>query len=1233
MSETWFHEASKYRFASYSQLRKDRVGRRGGGLLTLVRQDVQALQVTLLPFPNGILEFQCVDVFLPSGKLCILHVYAPTSALTPQELEHYVDQLHGRYIVCGDFNAHHQLWDPSVDVQHGNQAGRTIVNLLAAHQSLNLVTPSGLTTHTDPRTGKQSTIDLTFCSSSLLGDIQVQSLADIGSDHLPVLVNISCAVPPSGLKKRPRWIFDASRWVSWSSELRDSSYPCSDSLDDRLHAFNRSVLTVSDTTFKRSSSLFHPNYHKPWWTAECKRLIAYRRKCRRLMERHPTLDNILTARQASAAAKRAIKMAKRKSWAEFCSGLSADTPSALVWRKFRSLKGRPSMPVIRLYGQSGLTQDPARVAALLGTFFQSTCHPSVPLPDIPDRCQVIAAALSDSSDLELDRLFSMQELVSVVCHLKAGKAMGFDEVDNEMIRHLPENKLRELLGIINCSWRLGSLPAIWKLALIVAILKSGKSPFFPTSYRPISLLSCTGKVAEHLVNDRLYWLLESRDLLRRTACAFRKGRGTIDQLCRLENTVRAGLVSKKVVVAVFFDLTRAFDSVHPQALLFKLACCGIKGRLLSWLADFLSGRSFRVCTQGVFSSEFVVASGIPQGSVLSPTLFNVMLNDLPDVSPVLSSEYADDIAYFIAADSMESAVMLMQDACDRLMDWANEWGMSVSPEKTKAMFFTCKRDFPLPSITLGNRDIEWVSTHRFLGVIFDGPYLTYRSHIEYLIQDGVQRLSLLRGLSASTWGADRRVLLRFYKSYVRPKLSYGAELFAGACDSLLQRLCVIQNAALRIALGARRSSPVASLEVEAHVLPLRLYLTQQVVSFYIKSLSRPPSHPLTQELTSSAPALRTLPWTRRYFKAPFLVRAEEGLRSLGLPVPRPAPVSVISPVPPWYDLQRHVCLDLLLPVSRSSPALVPQIFLMTRQIKYEGFLELYTDGSYIPGPPPSSSAAFYIPELSFGNTWKLNPSISVFASELFALLEALKWVMLHSGGNDVVIYSDSYSSLQTILSLSPACEHRLVFNIQSLLYSFGQVASSGTICLQWVPGHSSIPGNVVADRLAKQAHSNNTSFNLKPSPQDRIRQVKTGILGLWQQQWDVDQHSRFLGSIKPTLGDWEWAYSRSRSTETALSRLRLGHVGVFSHLHRFGLVPSPDCPVCHVEETVAHVLLVCHRYHSQRQLLCGKLRLLGIMVPSVRLLLGGDTSLGELNSKVVALTGGFLSATGLLHRL
>ena len=198
----------------------------------------------------------------------------------------------------------------------------------------------------------------------------------------------------------------------------------------------------------------------------------------------------------------------------------------------------------------------------------------------------------------------MQEL-KLALSVKKRSAPGPDRIHYEMICQLSPESLEGLLCYFNQLWMQAYFPRAWKEAHVIPLLKPGKDPSAPSSYRPIALTSSLGKIFERLINRRLVFFLESQNFFDLNQCGFRGGRSPVDHLVRLESTIRNAFVSKQHCVSVFFDLEKAYDTTWRYGILQDLFSSGVRGRMLLTIKNFLSERTFRVRLGTAFSDPFV----------------------------------------------------------------------------------------------------------------------------------------------------------------------------------------------------------------------------------------------------------------------------------------------------------------------------------------------------------------------------------------------------------------------------------------------------------------------------------------------------------------------------------------------------------------------------------------------------------------------------------------------------
>ena len=327
-----------------------------------------------------------------------------------------------------------------------------------------------------------------------------------------------------------------------------------------------------------------------------------------------------------------------------------------------------------------------------------------------------------------------------------------------------------------------------------------------------------------MINARLVWYLESNNLISPVQSGFRSERSTNDNLVRLETFIRDAFVAKEHVVAVFFDLEKAYDTTWRHGIMRDLHDLGIRGRLATFIENFLADRWIQVRVGSTLSEKFDQAQGVPQGSILSTTLFNIKINSIMDcLDPKTDgSLYVDDFCMCYRSKSMRTIERHLQQCINRIENWASHNGFKFSKSKTQCVHFCQLRKVHNdPELYLYGSLIPVVEDFKFLGVLFDRK-LSFIPHIKYLKAKCLKALNLLKVLSHTDWGADRTVLLQLYRSLIRSKLDYGSIVYGSARPSYISSLDTVHHQGLRLALGAFRTSPVQSLYVEAEEPSLSL---------------------------------------------------------------------------------------------------------------------------------------------------------------------------------------------------------------------------------------------------------------------------------------------------------------------------------------------------------------------------------------------------------------------------
>ena len=316
-----------------------------------------------------------------------------------------------------------------------------------------------------------------------------------------------------------------------------------------------------------------------------------------------------------------------------------------------------------------------------------------------------------------------------------------------------------------------------------------------------------------------------------------------DVLIRLEDSICRAFASKKHHVTVFFDLEKAYDTAWRYGILRVLHSIGLRGELPLFIKAFLKNRYFKVRVGNTLSNFKIQEEGVPQGSVLSVTLFALSINGIASVIPsdILFTLFVDDLSLSFAAAKMAVAERKLQLTIDKVVKWASERGFSFSSSKTVVMHFCRIRGVhPDPDLFLSGQRISCVQESKFLGLTFDSK-LTWEHHIRNTKIKCMKTLDILKVLSCTRWGADRKHLLQLHRSLIIPKLSYGSEVYSSASKSRLDALNAVHHAGIRISTGAFKSSPISSLLVDASELPLELMRQSQMIRYWTRVQRLPES--------------------------------------------------------------------------------------------------------------------------------------------------------------------------------------------------------------------------------------------------------------------------------------------------------------------------------------------------------------------------------------------------------
>ncbi len=549
--------------------------------------------------------------------------------------------------------------------------------------------------------------------------------------------------------------------------------------------------------------------------------------------------NLQQYRIKRAKARQIIRMAKKKSWQNYVSKLNNRSPIKKCWDMIRKISGKGGGPRVKHLTNNGQQiTDPKEIANTIGTTISrnsSSQNYRSKFKRIKTYKESKPLNFSSTNQESYNKPFTIEDLKSAL-DKSHDTAPGPDEIHYQILKHLPYSTQIHLIEIFNEVWINDRFPSLWREATIIPIPKPGKDATDSNNYCPIALTSCVCKTMERMINERLVWYLENSVLISTSQSGFRKTRSTIDHLVKLETFVREGFIKGDHVVAIFFDLEKAYDTTWKYGIMNDLYEMGLRGRLPHFIENFLSNRNFKVRIGSTLSDTFDQDTGVPQGSILSVILFIVKINSITNcMRPGIdSSLFVDDFTICYRSTSMITIERKIQQQLSAVERWADENGFKFSTTKTVCIHFCQRRGLhPNPFLTLYDAPIPVVDETKFLGLIFDSK-LNFISHIKYIKKKCQKALDLLRVVAHTDWGGDRSILLQLYRNLVRSKLDYGCMIYGSARPSYIQMLNPIQNQGLRLCVGAFRTSPEDSLAVEANELPLSLCREKRALQYATK---------------------------------------------------------------------------------------------------------------------------------------------------------------------------------------------------------------------------------------------------------------------------------------------------------------------------------------------------------------------------------------------------------------
>ncbi|CAK1547954.1 unnamed protein product [Leptosia nina] len=577
-------------------------------------------------------------------------------------------------------------------------------------------------------------------------------------------------------------------------------------------------IEAADDAFPHKSTNGSKLKFPAWWDKECSNAVKERKRMERIYAHDMSDINFENLSQTINLTRSLLKTKKQEGWKYFCLSLSPDTSPGDVWKNIRRFR-------------SAFKEQSSDISKELAHKFMDNLAP-LTVPEYIDRIPTVTSLTDHNYSSLVGCQFILEELIGVLSCVK-DLSPGMDGIPYSFLSHLSETCLKYYLELINSILMSGNIPSSWKSQEIIPILKPNKSSSEVASNRPIALSSVLCKISEHLIKNRLEWYLEHNRLLSNSQFGFRKAKSAIDNISILTSDINIVFSCNQHVVAAFVDIRSAYDNVVISILQKNLLKLGIPNVLINFIISLLEQRYIFLNIDESVQLKRTISKGLPQGSVLSPLLYNIYTHDLADSlhSTINILQYADDLVIYTIDANFNCACNFLNQGHTDLKCWLDKNELDVSVDKSVAVVFTRSLVIPRVNVSFNEKQVPLENHTKFLGVILDSK-MTGTLHAEYICTKCEAIRNLLRCLSGVWLGAHPYCMKLVYNALIRSILDYGMFLLESGNVTALKKLDQIQAKALRIMLGAMKSSPINALQVEGGILRSRSEGNIYLIDFY-----------------------------------------------------------------------------------------------------------------------------------------------------------------------------------------------------------------------------------------------------------------------------------------------------------------------------------------------------------------------------------------------------------------
>lgn len=1043
-----------------------------------------------------------------------------------QKLVEYCKEKKKELIVSCDANAHNEVWG-STD---NNKRGESLLEYLLVE---------GLIIHnqgiepTFINRIREEVLDITFSTiraSRLLHNWQVAK-EDMLSDHRMITFEIGKLAEVNTVGRNPR----RTNWENFRQKLEFSvllgkeKITCTEELDREVAELNQVMLSAYEDSCPPRP--LHRNNEAPWWN---QKLEKGRKQVRKLFNRAKRTGNWTEYETQRREYSKAIREAKRADYRKFCEEIQETPEAARLYRAYSKDKGIRNLALKRADGKYTETEEEKAILLLQAHF-----PGSKPASTCEEPTMHKSQRATHKDWAKAKHIVTEQTTRMAVASFDRYKAPGIDGIIPAFLQEGIDIIIPKLIAIFRASISLGYIPKPWRKAKVVFIPKPGKKDQTNVkSYRPISLTSCLLKTLEKILDFHIRTEILNTSPLQITQHAYMAGKSTETAVYQLVSSIKNSLENKEIALCVFLDIEGAFDNTPHSAIKRALDIRGTHPTINAWVQQMLITRQAET-TVGNTTIEIQTTKGCPQGGVLSPLLWSLVVDELLlklANDNIWVQGYADDIVIMVKGIDAGTICDLMQSALKKTYEWCREVELRINPEKTIAVPFTRKKKYTLKTLRYEGKEITIEKEATYLGIILDKE-LRWHKHQQKVMNKAKKAVMICSRLGSGRWGCQSKIMLWMYNAIVKPIITYGAIVWSERMKFATARhqLGSIQRLACLTITGAMRSCPTAGMEALLDLIPIDLVLQQKAEETKLRIL-------VQTKYTG-------IKLTHRH-----MAEIRQANKLVDMPTDH---MPVMRSIKNNFNVQLNNKKNFK---AEADYMIKPQT------------LKWYTDGS-----KTSEGTGAGVSSLDTNISIPMGKYPSIFQAEVKAIDCCIQTNLERQFKNkEIAILSDSQAALRAISSTK--INSRLVWECVEKL---NRLSRQNKVNLYWIPGHAGIEGNEHADELAKQGASTPMPG---PEPycglsyQELKRQIRSKYIEKATKEWKKNPGMR---QSKILIGGYNGKRAKElltlkRSEVRAITGLLTGHCKLGGHLLKIGIGQEGECRFCkQAEETPQHILQEC----------------------------------------------------------